>query len=63
MNISTKFIPNMASKEKIFEYSFANLLWQPTNQIYSGLDKIHMVGTRLLKEHFCKTFVKISEVR
>ena len=54
----------MAS-DKIFEYFPANLAfrlpWQPIK--FSGLDKIHMVGRELLKEHFCKTFVKISAVR
>ena len=30
---------------------------------FSGLDKIHMFGRGLFKEHFCKTFVKISAVR
>ena len=46
----------MASEEKIFEYlnlAF-RLPWQPIK--FSGLDKIHMVGTGLLKEHFCKNF-------
>ena len=46
----------------IFEYVFANLAvwlsWQPIK--FSSLDKIHMDGRGLLKEHFCKTFVKIS---
>ena len=67
MNISTKFrfIPLMASLEKIFEYFFANLtFWLPWKPIKStSMDKIHMVGRGLLKEHFCKTFVKISAVR
>ena len=46
----------MASEEIIFEYF---------SQIYpfSGLDKIYMFGRGLLKEHFCKTFVKIPAVR
>ena len=55
-------IPLMASEEKMFEYFFANLAfrlpWQPIK--FRDLDKIHMVGRGLLKEHFCKTFVKIS---
>ena len=55
----------MAFEEKIYEYIFANLAfllpWQPIK--FSGLDKIHLVGGELLKEHFCKTFVKISAVR
>ena len=55
----------MASEEMIFEYFFANLAfllpWKPIT--FSGLDKIHMVGRGLLKEHFCKKFVKVSAVR
>ena len=47
------------------EYFFANLSfrlpWQPIK--FSSLDKIHMLHIRLLKEHFCKTSVKISTVR
>ena len=46
-------------------FCFANvafwLPWQPIK--FSSLDKIHMIGRGLLKEHFCKTFVKISAVR
>ena len=30
---------------------------------FSSLDKIHMIHRGLLKEHFCKTFVKIPTVR
>ena len=30
---------------------------------FSDLDKIRMFGRGLLKEHVCKTFVKISAVR
>ena len=49
----------------ILEYFFANLAFQlPWQQIkFSGLDKIHMAGRRLLKEHFCETTEKISAVR
>ena len=67
MNSSAKFQlhPPMASEEMIFENLFANLAfllpWQPTE--FSGLDKIHIFGSGLLKEQFCKTFVKISAVR
>ena len=47
-----------------FKYFFANsafwLPWQPIK--FSGLDKIHMVGRGIFKEHFCKIFVKISAV-
>ena len=66
MNISAKFnfIPLMAS-EVIFDYFFSNLAFQlPWQQIkFIKLDKIHMLHRGLLKEHFCKTFVKISTVR
>ena len=55
----------MASEKKIFVYFFFNLVvrlsWQPIK--ISGLDKMDMVGRGLLKEYFCKTFVKISAVR
>ena len=61
---SFNFIPLMASEEMIFEYLFANLAfrlpWQPIK--FSDLNKVHMFGRGLLKEHFCKTFVKISTV-
>ena len=30
---------------------------------FRGLDKIHMFGRGLFKEHLCKTFVKISAMR
>ena len=70
MNISAKFQLHsiMAYEEMIFENLFAYLAfllpWQPIE--FSSLDKIHISGTcgrGLLKEHFCKTFVKISAVR
>ena len=55
----------MVSEEMIFENLFANLAfllpWQPIK--FSGLDKYHIFGRGLLKEHFCKTFDKISAVR
>ena len=58
-------IPIMASEEMISDFFFENkafrLPWQPIK--FSGLDKIHMFGRGLLKEHFCKIFVKISAVR
>ena len=60
---SFSFIPLMAS-EKIFEYFFENLAfqlpWQPIK--FSDLDKIPIVGRRLLQKYFCKTFFKISAV-
>ena len=68
MNISTKFqlhppygfwgdgFSNMFSRI----YPFG-LPWQPIK--FSGLDKIHMFGSGLLKEHLCKFFVKISAMR
>ena len=46
----------------IFEYFFANLVFLLPIK-FNGLDKIHMVGSGLLKGHFGKTFVKISAVR
>ena len=51
----------MASEEMIFLFFLCvNLsFWLP----FSGLDKIHKFGKGILKEHFCKTFVKISAVR
>ena len=42
------------------KFSF-RLPWEPIK--FSGLDKIHMLCRRLLKESFCKTFVKISAMR
>ena len=54
----------MASEEMILEYVFANLAfwlpWQPIK--FRGFDKNAMFGSGLLKEHFCKTSVKISGV-
>ena len=67
MNISESFsfIPLMDSEEMISENLFANLAfllpWQKIK--FSSLDKIHMIDRGLLKDHFCKTFVKISAVR
>ena len=37
------------------------LPWQSIK--FRALDKIHMFGRGLLKEHLCKTFVKISAMR
>ena len=37
------------------------LPWQPIE--FRGLNKIQIFGRGLLKEHFCKTFVKVSAVR
>ena len=60
---SFSFIPLMASEEMIFEHFSANLaFWLPPIK-FSGLIKIHIFGRGLLKEHFCKIFVKISAVR
>ena len=56
MNISAKFqlYPTYA-EEMIFENLFTNLAfllqWQPIK--FSSLDKIHVFGRGLLKEHFC----------
>ena len=55
----------MASEEVIFKNLFANIAfllpWQPIE--LSSLDKMHMFGRGLLKEHFCKSFVKMSAVK
>ena len=63
MNIAAMF-QLYSPEEMIFGYSFANLSfqlpWQPIK--LNGLDRIHLFGRGLLKEHFCKTFVKISVV-
>ena len=65
MNISAKFQLHRPTSEKIFYYFFSNLAfqlpWQPIK--FSSLEKINKVGNGLPKEHFCKTFVKISAVR
>ena len=55
----------MASEEKISEYFLKNLAFRLPWQLikFSGLDKIHMVRTGLLKEHICKKKIKISAVR
>ena len=52
MNISAKFqLHRLMALRK----------WQPIK--VSGLDIIYMVGSGLLKEHICNSFVKISSVR
>ena len=58
------FNPLMTSEEMIFKSFFANLALQlPRQPIkFSGMDKINMLGRGPLKEHFYKTFVKISAV-
>ena len=68
MNISAKFqlhAPYWFLRRRFLNIVFANLTfrqpWQPIK--FSGLDKIRMIARGLLKEHFCKTFVKISAVR
>ena len=52
------------TSEMTVEYFFPNLaFWLHGNQSkFSGLDKIDRFGRGLLKEHFCKTLVKISAV-
>ena len=49
----------------IIENLFANLAFRlPWQSIkFSSLDKIHTFDTELLKEQFCKAFVKISAMR
>ena len=46
----------------IFFREFILSVAMATNK-FSGLDKINMFGRGLLKEHSCKTFVKISAAR
>ena len=46
----------------IFFREFILSVAMATNQIQI-LDKIHIFGRELLKEHFCKTFSKISAMR
>ena len=43
-----------------FENLAFRLQWQPIK--ISDLDKILMVGRKLIQKHFCKTFFKISAV-
>ena len=52
----------MASDEMMFENLFTNLAFLlPCQAIkFSGLDRTNMFGRGLLKEHFCKSFVKIN---
>ena len=47
----------------IFEYFFSNLAFRLQTIKLRGFDKNDMFGRVLLKEHFYKTFVKISAVR
>ena len=67
MNISAKFQlhPPYGFWGDDFWIFFSNssfwLPWQPIK--FRGLDKIHMFGRGLLKEHLCKTFVKISAMK
>ena len=68
MNISAKFqlhSPYGFSGDDFLIFFFVNLSfrlpWQPIK--FRGLDKIHMLGRGLLKNHLCKTFVKISAMK
>ena len=67
MNISAKIQlhPLTASEEMVFKFCFANLSfrlpWQPIK--FRDLDKFHMLGRGLLKEHLYKSFVKVSAMR
>ena len=65
MNISVNFLlypPYGFLGEEFWICSSANLMfwlpWQPINT--DSLDKIHMEHRELLKEHYCKAFVKTS---
>ena len=54
----------MASEEMTSDFfpQINVLVAMATNQIHC-LDKTHKLDRRLLKEHYCKTFVKISASR
>ena len=54
----------MASEEMILEYFSKISVWLPWQPVkFSGLNTIHMFCRGLLKEHFCKTFIKIYAMR
>ena len=63
---SSSFIPLTASEEMVFErfilqiYPFRCHGNQSNSEVWT---KIHIFGRGLLKEHLCKTFVKISAMR
>ena len=67
MNMSAKFQvhPTYGIWGEDFWLLSANLSFRlPRQPIkFNSLDKIHMLYRGLLKEYFCKTFVKISAVR
>ena len=65
MNISAKFQLHTPYGFCWDDFFFTNLVFQlPCQPIkFSSLDKIHLLGRGLLKEHFCKTFVNMSAVR
>ena len=62
---SSSFIPLMVSEKMGFDFISTNLaFWLPWRPIkFRGLNKIHMLGRGILKEHFCKIFVKTAAVR
>ena len=63
MNISAKFQVHPTYDDLlIFFCKFRLSVAMATNKVHD-LDKIHMVRRGLLKEQFCKTFVKISLMR
>ena len=64
MNLSAKFQlhPPLMLLRRLFFREFILSVAMATYQI-QHLDKIHTSGRGLLKEHFCKTFVKIFAVR
>ena len=65
MNIlqSFSFIPHMASEVMIFGCFRKFRFWLPWQPIkFGGFDKTDMFGRGLLKKHFCKTFVKVSDL-
>ena len=64
MNISAKFQlhPLITSEEMNFGEANRNFSLSVAIK-FSGLDKIHIFSRGLLKEYFCKTFVKLSAMR
>ena len=65
MNISAKFQLHLPYGfwEDDFQVFFHKFSLSVTNQIQQFGQNSYMFGRGLLKEHFCKTFVKISAMR
>ena len=67
MNISAKFQihPHGRCGNDFFHIFFTNLVFRLPWQTFkfSGFDEILIFGKGLVKEYFCKTFVKTFAVR